>query len=264
MPLLSSLSQKTTLDGTEQVYLDDTGTDKRGLISAILAYIRQAGAAFVVSTLNKITITTPASGATLTIADGKTLAVQNSVTLAGTDGKTLTVSKDLEFTGTDGTSHTFPSTNATLARTDAAQTFTGDQLFSGKISAGNIRSIGQPTISPSTGIGYATGASIGAAVTQLTDKTTAVTLNKFCGKITMHNAALADATNVQFIVNCTGAETGDNVIVNHVSGGTGGAYQVQAHSIGGGSFSVSVRNVSGGSLSEAIVLQFSVFKSSVS
>lgn len=63
---------------------------------------------------NKVTITAPATGSTLTIADGKTLTANASLTLAGTDSTTMT----------------FPGTNATIARTDAAQTFTGVQTFS--------------------------------------------------------------------------------------------------------------------------------------
>lgn len=39
---------------------------------------------------NKVTITAPATGSTLTIADGKTLTANNSLTLAGTDGTTMT------------------------------------------------------------------------------------------------------------------------------------------------------------------------------
>lgn len=64
--------------------------------------------------INKITITAPATGSTLTIADGKTLTVSNTLVLAGTDSTTMT----------------FPSTSATIARTDAAQTFTGTQTVS--------------------------------------------------------------------------------------------------------------------------------------
>lgn len=74
------------------------------------------------TSINKVTITAPASGSTLTIADGKTLTVNNSLTLAGTDGRTMT----------------FPSTNATIARTDAAQTFTGTQTFSSEIISDTI------------------------------------------------------------------------------------------------------------------------------
>lgn len=40
-------------------------------------------------------------------------------------GKTATISNSITFAGTDGTTQTFPTTSATLARTDAANTFTG-------------------------------------------------------------------------------------------------------------------------------------------
>jgi hypothetical protein len=42
------------------------------------------------------------------------------------------------FVGTAAQTYTFPTTTATLARTDAAQTFTGTQTFSGSIVAANI------------------------------------------------------------------------------------------------------------------------------
>lgn len=40
---------------------------------------------------SKVTITEPATSATLTIADGKTLTASNTLTLAGTDGTTLDI-----------------------------------------------------------------------------------------------------------------------------------------------------------------------------
>lgn len=49
----------------------------------------------------------------LTIASGKSLTVSNILTLAGTDSTVMT----------------FPTTSATIARTDAANTFTGNQGF---------------------------------------------------------------------------------------------------------------------------------------
>jgi hypothetical protein len=48
------------------------------------------------------------------------------------------------------------------------------------------------------GMGYASGT--GGTVTQLTSKSTAVALNKLCGQITMHNAALAAGARVSFVV----------------------------------------------------------------
>lgn len=47
------------------------------------------GAATATS-INKVAITAPASSATLTIADGKTLTLSNSITFAGTDSTTMT------------------------------------------------------------------------------------------------------------------------------------------------------------------------------
>lgn len=42
------------------------------------------------TTFNKVTLTAPATGSTLTVSDGKTFAATNSITLSGTDGTTMT------------------------------------------------------------------------------------------------------------------------------------------------------------------------------
>lgn len=80
------------------------GVNGTGQISAT------TGVAFVTPTLgvasatsiNKVTITAPATGSTITIADGKTLTANNSITIAGVDAKTLTVNNNLTLSGTDG------------------------------------------------------------------------------------------------------------------------------------------------------------------
>ena len=56
--------------------------------------------------------------------------------LSITAGKTLSVSNTLTLAGTDSTTMTFPTTSATVARTDAANTFTGHQTFEGVTSTG--------------------------------------------------------------------------------------------------------------------------------
>ena len=53
------------------------------------------------TSINKVALTAPASSATLTIADGKTLTASASITLAGTDAKTLTVSNSGTLAGGD-------------------------------------------------------------------------------------------------------------------------------------------------------------------
>lgn len=103
------------------------------------------------------------------------------------------------------------------------------------------------------------GATSGGTVTQLTDKSTAVTLNAESGQITLSNAELAGAAEVTFQVNNDKISATDVVVVNHSSAGTAGSYLVQANSIAAGSFKITVANV-GTTASEAIVLSFLALK----
>lgn len=66
------------------------------------------------TTVNKVTITPPATGSTLTIADGKTVTHNATTTFAGVDAKTLTINNSLTLAGTDSTVQTFPSTSGTI------------------------------------------------------------------------------------------------------------------------------------------------------
>jgi len=70
------------------------------------------------TSITKWAITAPATSSTLAVADGKTLTASNTLTLAGTDSTTMT----------------FPTTSATIARTDASNTFTGHQTIEGVTS----------------------------------------------------------------------------------------------------------------------------------
>jgi hypothetical protein len=105
--------------------------------------------------------------------------------------------------------------------------------------------------------GYITGE--GGTVTQATSKSTAVTLNKKCGQITMHNASLAADTTVSFTLTNSTLVATDLLVLNHVSGGTAGSYLLNAQ-CGSGSASINVRNITAGSLGEAIVIGFAVVK----
>ena len=106
-------------------------------------------------------------------------------------------------------------------------------------------------------IGYAAAAQ--GTVTQLTDKTTAVILNKSAGRITMNNAALAATTNVAFTLNNNLISSNDVLIVN-VSGGaaTAGTYNVFTSTLAAGSATIVLRNISAGSLSEAVVINYAI------
>ncbi len=83
------------------------------------------------------TLITPVLGvATATSVNGLTITTTTGV-LTMTNGKTLAVAKTITLDGTDSTTMTFPSTSATIARTDAAQTFTGTQTFSQVVTTAN-------------------------------------------------------------------------------------------------------------------------------
>lgn len=108
-------------------------------------------------------------------------------------------------------------------------------------------------------IGYAVTS--GGSVTQATSKSTAVTLNKICGRITMSNAALTAGSEVAFTVNNNLVAATDVIIVNVQSVGTANAYLVSVGAVSSNSFSITVSNASAGSLSQAVVLNFFVLKS---
>jgi hypothetical protein len=150
----------------------------------------------------------------------------------------------------------FANTPSLVTPAIGAATGTSLTLTSFVSTPGNITNNG------GTGrIGYATGA--GGSVTQLTSKSTGVTLSKQSGQITMDGAALAASTTVSFTLTNTILQSTDVLILNHAGTGTAGAYLLNAQVVGG-SASINVRNVTLGSLSEAIVIAFIVISGAVS
>jgi hypothetical protein len=116
--------------------------------------------------------------------------------------------------------------------------------------------IGSQYILSDEQIGYTAAAQ--GTVTQATDKSTAVTLNKPAGRITMNGAALAGNTAVTFTLNNSFISANDLVVVNVSAGGTAGAYTTYVSSMTTGSVALTLRNLTGGSLSEAVVLNYAI------
>ena len=112
--------------------------------------------------------------------------------------------------------------------------------------------------STESAVGYSTGT--GGAVTQATNKSTGVTLNKRFGQITMNNASLSAAAEVSFTLTNSVIAATDVVMVCVGSGATAGAYNIQCDAVATGSCRISIGNMSSGSLGEAIVLNFVVIK----
>lgn len=131
----------------------------------------------------------------------------------------------------------------------------GANIYLGRITSGtgNVAAIDMAT----SGLGYRVGA--GGTVTQATSKATSFTLSKVTGQIT----TAADALNAGVIVSATWTNTlvaaGDVVVLNHISGGTLGAYTINA-SCGAGTITFTLRNNTAGNLSEALLVGFAVIK----
>ena len=105
-------------------------------------------------------------------------------------------------------------------------------------------------------LGYTSAAQ--GSVTQATDKSTGVTLNKSAGRITMNAASLAANTAVSFTLTNSLISTKDAIIVNVSGGGTAAAYTTYISSMAAGSAVIALRNLTGGALAEAVIINFAI------
>lgn len=80
---------------------------------------------------------TTSAGVSASNSDGALTFTLGAITPSTVNGHTFTTGSST-FTGTAAQTYTFPTTTATLARTDAAQTFTGIQTFSTPIAATSV------------------------------------------------------------------------------------------------------------------------------
>jgi hypothetical protein len=137
------------------------------------------------TSINKVAFTAPATNATLTIADGKTLTANNSVTFAGTDATTMT----------------FPSTSASIARTDAAQTFTGTQTFAGAV-VGSVQALSGP------------------GAVNVTTLTTTFTSTGAGNALTLANGVAGQLKAIVYVAEAAGGDTGVLTPTNFGNGTT--------------------------------------------
>lgn len=110
-----------------------------------------------------------------------------------------------------------------------------------------------------TSAGKLIGPTSGGTVTQATDKSTGVTLNKPSGQITTSDASLAGAAEVSFTVTNSEVAATDVVIVNVASGASTGTYIASVSAVAAGSFDITLSNV-GATAGEALVLNYVALK----
>lgn len=104
------------------------------------------------------------------------------------------------------------------------------------------------------GLGYGTGA--GGAVTQITSRTTGVTLNKATGQITMFSAA-GSATAATFTVTNSTVAATDTIDLNQKSGTN--LYNLVVSAVAAGSFNITFYTT-GGTATDAPVINFTITK----
>lgn len=116
--------------------------------------------------------------------------------------------------------------------------------------------------SPSAGIGYATGA--GGAVTQLTNRSTGVTVvpnPSICGAITTNNTSLAAGAEATFTVTNSAVAVGDVVVVCARSGQTAATSIPFVTTVAAGSFNITLSNFNASTADTgAMIINYLVLK----
>lgn len=140
------------------------------------------------------------------------------------------------FKQSDASYHTWKVSGATVATIDTNGSF----LVTG---------------SGTGSLGYGTGA--GGSVTQGTSRTTAVTINKPTGRITMFTAAGSPVPS-QFTVNNSLVAATDTIVLS-IASGPANYYILVIGSVGAGSFNINFWT-SGGVTSDTPVINFTIIK----
>jgi len=131
-------TQLSYLDATSsiQTQLNSKGV---GTVTSVSVSTANGVSGSVATATSTPAITLTLGAITPTTVNGLTITGNGTNTLNIAAGKSLIVSNILTLAGTDSTTMTFPSTSATLARTDAGNTFTG-------VSTGSAWVLTSPTI----------------------------------------------------------------------------------------------------------------------
>ena len=129
-------------------------------------------------------------------------------------------------------------------------------------SSNSNQALATSTVSTGQPFGYTTGQ--GAAVTQITNRATGVTINAMCGTITTDSTSLAVEASAKFIVTNSFVKVGDVVVLCQQSGAIALNTQVEVTVVTNGTFTISVinNNVAAGTAETgAILINFVIIRS---
>jgi len=183
-----------------------------------------------VTSYNKVAITAPATGSTLTLADGKTLTVNNSLTLAGTDGAVQTFQASDTIVGR-ATSDTLTNKTFDTAGTGNVLKINGTQVSAVTGSGAAVLATSPALTTPNLGVATATSINglttaalgvLGTAPVQASSGTTGNDVD-----ITASNATAGSSSNTG--VNGGNVNITAGLGTGNVSGvGAGGAVTITA------------------------------------
>lgn len=154
----------TTLTNASKAVQYFTGSTTQ-TVTLPVASTMTVGQSFIIENLSSGAVTVQSSGSnSVVVLAANTRATIRCVTASGTgtsswdavpyeaakvaSGKVANISNSLTLAGTDSTTMTFPSTSATIARTDAANTFTGTQTVGALVAT----TVNGNTVTTGTGV----------------------------------------------------------------------------------------------------------------
>lgn len=254
-------------EATEKVVYSGTGVAtalKVGTQSASVDNIKFDGNTISTTDTNGNLVLSPNGTGEVTVDN---LAISgNTISSTDTNGNivitpngtgTVNISKANITGGTIGGSVSFAGGSFSGITLVSATTVTGTTTTNG----GNLRLTGNTlsstdtngdiTVAPNgTGkllitkpFGYS-GSGTGGAVTQITSRTTSVTLNKICGQITLVAGSIAGHGSQEFSLANSFIAATDIVLVSFASGLTSASYAVHVTQTDSGSCKITVSNIS--------------------
>ena len=218
--------------------------------------------------------TTPNVATGITSASVRGINISNA-TVAGTGAVTNQIGINIEALTTGATSNIGIQSVVTsaangawniLASGSAKNAFAGNTRFGSAVAptatvdvTGSIAATTTIKSSGATsGIGYDTGA--GGTATQGTSRTTGVTIDKICGRITTFSKTTSASGFDSFTVTNSTVASTDTIIVNIGSGATADKYVVGVTAVAAGSFRIQFYYPAAQGTAEAPIINFAVIK----